>query len=328
MTWLSQGLITAGSDGWVRLWEPLSPGPFARPLPPAYRYSVWQDQLLGWSETELTIISDKNVSKIPYDAVKLETATGNAALATSDKAVFLLNFGHDQKIKTFPFPKPPTAHYPREFSLNANGNKAAIAWWPNDFSLNEPKISIWSPLEDEIVWIDQLTFAPYGVALSQDDKMAVSGGSGELVIYDARTAVTLHGGAIIGDNAPFYSLAFDGEDRLCSGNLQGFVACFDLGTTITEVVRTNIPVGSVTKVEILPDHSLVTLDVDGVRWFDEDLQYRGLLLSTQRRNNMGRAIASQNELNRIIVPMQDGTAVSVSLDPLEWAKEAENRARH
>lgn len=326
LRWLGDHLVTAGSDGWIRLWQPIKSGPFSMPMPPADLFSTEGGELYAWSETAIARHTDEGDKEFSHPFGDLAVAAGRVALAYDDTSATAFVLAEDNTVSEVLFPDSPSeTHRVRSVALSPDGAFAGVNWWPRDFGEATAMVAVWSPRDGDVLWLENLPRAPRVLALSAAGKIAVGSDTGNLSVYDSVTGERLHGGPVQIDPGPLEELAFGGEDRLCAGALMGRAICATLGATIIPTDHTSLPTGAVQDIEILPNGDIIVVDVDAARWFDPSLQYRGPLVTTGNGAPIVDNVTFDRFRNRLALNMRGGGAVSVSLDLRSWTKEARHR---
>ncbi|MEL6686453.1 MAG: TIR domain-containing protein [Pseudomonadota bacterium] len=329
LAWLESGLLSAGSDGWLKLWDPVTPGVLATALPSANKWTVWNDQLIGLNDDHLLFPNDSDPERLNWELGDVMTASHNRIVSQRDGEIIVHQITPDRNVDTRRFPSPPEGYRPRSVSFSPDGRSMAISWWPLTFGEQIGKVAVWRLDTDDVVWMEQTVLAPRAMAFSNEGKLAITA-EGMVAIHDAATGQLLHGGETLIGQAPIQELAFSGEDTLYAGGLMGTIQRLSLAEGVSVTTSSGIPVGAVRDVNVLEDGSIVQVDVDGVRWFDPDLNYRGPLLTTDGRQiSAWRTIEFDRQGDpHLLVEMQAGHAVLVNLDIEAWLVEADRRSHY
>jgi WD40 repeat protein len=326
LRWLGENLVTAGSDGWIRLWQPMTPGPLTERLAPADLFSTEADELIAWSGTNVTRNADGIVSSTSHAFGDLAVAEGRVALGYNETIVTAFILGADNTVAEILFPDPPAeTHRVHSVALSQDGALAAVNWWPRDFQTAAAQVAVWSPQTGKVLWLNSLPRVPKVLTLSPEGKVAIGSSTGTLSLHDPTTGDLLHGGPLKADPGPLTKLLFDGEGRICAGALLGRALCATLGETIQPVARTDLPVGSVRDLDILPNGDVIVVDIDAVRWFDHSLQYRGPLVTTGNGARSVDDVTVDPTGNRLTLVLRGGMAAMVPLNLSSWTKEAKRR---
>lgn len=140
----------------------------------------------------------------------------------------------------------------------------------------------WRALEDGPAYPDALTVCPDGsvAAVGPEDSYR----SVLLVRWDAK-GEHLSSEELM--TPPVTSIACAADGTIALGGLHNTVTLKRAGM---EPLESALVTGAVTDMRFLPDGSLVTLDVDAIRWFGPDLGYRGPLVRMSGANRYADAL--------------------------------------
>ena len=336
LNWLPDRLVASGSDGWIRIWEPVKPGPLAESLPGAEAFTLANGSLAtfarqtgeGLADTRIMRVTVHTTSSTTHDlsAGALMAVRGGTAVMDAPEGLLafqIVGAGGPPPVR---FPESLPAHRPHRAAVSPDGARIAIGWWPDDFQTDEPRVSVWEPATGKVVWMEAPDIAVGAIALSSGGKLAIAGGNGQMAVHDASTGQLLHGGMHTVTAGPIVQFAFAGEDVLYAGGLTGFLKRFDLSLNFSESASSTMPVGSVRDIEVLADGSIVQVDGDAVRWYAANLQYLGPLLTTSDRQIAAWSATEDRVANRLLVTMQGGRAVAIPLDIGAWTAAAIARA--
>ena len=319
-------LLTGGSDGWLRVWRPIDPGPFAKPLPNADHHQWWGKTLAGVNDAGFWQNESGDISQHEYALGQVQAFTGPVAITKRNERISLLRFGKSGTINEIPFPQPDPELRGNSFKLSESGRWAAIAWWPRDWSKRNSDISLWDLENNTVKWLGNGLRAPKALSFFDDELFAAANSEGSLAIWKDISSVKNAVVPITLDTGPITALAFLDRERLIIGMLQGSAEIRAVDSPKSVLALTERVVGSVREILVLPDRSIVTVDIDAVRWFDEDLVLRGPLLSTEHRQISAFNVAVNPDGTTLAVAMQGGTSIQVPLSLSAWVAEAKARA--
>ncbi|MEQ9315357.1 MAG: hypothetical protein RLN72_05850, partial [Henriciella sp.] len=307
----------------------ITPGTVATPLPPADDWTIWNNQPVGLLDDHALFLSDNGAERQDWDVGTVVEASSGTVLSLRNGTLFANRIGPDRSIKTQAFPEPPDGFRMHAASLSADGRLAAVAWWPLVFDDQIGRVAVWDTEADGVVWMTETMTAPSAMAFSAQGKIAVTGG-GTIAVHDTTSGQLLHGGATTLGQAPIEEVAFLGEDVLYAGGLMGTLQRLSLGDNVTETASSSIPVGTVRDLTVLDDGSVIQVDVDGVRWFDAELNYLGPLLTTNERqvSAWSTTLYNRQSTPHLLVTLQADQAVTISLDLEEWISAAATRSAH
>lgn len=294
MVWRGEDLITTGSDGVIRAWRP------GETVGPVTRYP-----------------------KMPTTAKVVAAALGGmpALVHLDDK----LHFDFSDRV-SIPVRVPEGCRL-HTAEISASGKFAVLNWRPQPNQNAECSVSLWELASSEISvlpgapkWITAIAF--YG-----DNRLVVTGsaalGAGVHLVAWRVPSLELFYDKIL-SRAPIESITFHGPDTFLLGGLLGTLTLHPLHG---EETQSNVPVGAVRDVLVLNDGTIVTSDVDGVRWYEENLALRGTLLDTSGSHMSVWTIHSVPEKRAIQLEAQNGDTIEVSLSLSDWLASAASKVR-
>ena len=291
MAWRNDTLVTAGSDGYVRAWRPhLTVGPIE------IHARRGEDRVVARSYDDRHRLVDRN-----------------------RRHVFVVEGKPDRVVGA------PTGCRFREAEITPDGSLAAIAWWPLQNTDNSCSVLVYDlsgrswPMPDELSYPKALSFD--GQAhLAAVGSVALGAGL-TLAVWSARDARLIHKETL--SREPIETTQVIDANTVYLGGLRGTLTMFQFGGERRE---TDVPVGSLRDIFVLPDESVLTTDVDGLRWFTKNLDYRGVLVDTSGGHTGLWDILGASETS-VRARAQTGEIYEVSLDLDAWMTAAREKVR-
>lgn len=142
-----------------------------------------------------------------------------------------------------------------------------------------------------------------------------------LAVWSARDARLIHKETL--SREPIETTQVIDANTVYLGGLRGTLTMFQFGGERRE---TDVPVGSLRDIFVLPDESVLTTDVDGLRWFTKNLDYRGVLVDTSGGHTGLWDILGASETS-VRARAQTGEIYEVSLDLDAWMTAAREKVR-
>lgn len=334
LDWQDQKLLSAGTDGWIRVWDPITPGPVSKSLPNAELLSWVGDTLFGFNSNFSWSLRDQEISKFKYPFGQIEIASKGVLLAQMNKTIMLHSVGKNWDIKSYSFQFDADKFHARSFAVSPDGSTVAVSLWPKDWSKDKSEVMLWRWSKKQIEKLQNNLRAPDAMAFLDARRLAVAS-NGNVAVWDIDKYPAKATSSMSMSSSPINSLAFLDAKTLALGNLMGFIEVRDLDSPEDIVARSEQVVGAVNQVKVLRKLSkndkaellILTLDVDGVKVFDRNLVLRGSLLDTKNRQVGVRTINPDISGNLIALTLQGGQSVLVPASIASWEQAARNRAK-
>ncbi len=303
IVWANDTVISGGSDGWVRAWVPRRfaiPGRQFRKVDHFY----WnKDDLMGLDSnvvynlsagTRLHAIEDWRCSKL-LDANRLN---------------FYKGAGHT------PLTFPASYDSLRVVSsiISANGDIVVSAWWPlqSHYGNLSGAVTIWNVAANTVVRLDSFPEFPKSIDILDDRQVVATGTDGICVWYlkDKNRAAKIR----TRDLQPISKIRFLNDKQMVVGYLLGKLEIVDISNPLHPVYSSEIPTGNIYDLEILRDSTILMTDVDGLKWFDNHLNYLGPLVNTQGGRSMVSDPKESPKGKTIAVQRRSGEVNTLQLD--------------
>jgi WD40 repeat protein len=295
MIWKGKELFTTGSDGAVRAWAPgQTVGPIQRHAGDALSRTSIAEQKLGQPGILQTQEGIRLVDE-DWESPLVGIPPGcrlHGAQMSPKKRYALLNWR----------PKPN-----REANCHAS-----------IYDIEKGEVQILPSVPE---WVQSFAFhdesqlvVTGSAALGTGVRLAIwqlSGGASPSLIHDE-----------VMQRAPIEVVTFITSKKLALGSLTGEILLHELNGT---EIRSDAPVGAVRDIVLLKDGTLVSSDGDGVRWFENDLTLRGVLLDTSGAHESVwelQELASEQALQAVT---QTGDRLIISLKVEDWKLAAEKK---
>ncbi|MEE8575038.1 MAG: WD40 repeat domain-containing protein [Thermodesulfobacteriota bacterium] len=321
LKWRGDELFSGGSDGWLRKWAPGEPGPLTRALPKAEAFSWEGSSLRSFSHSSSWLDDGKGIGTVVADYKNIKAAAGKVAVIMTERSVALQMLSGER----LDFPDFPDRHKASKVTISPDGQYVAIYFSDKDPSPGIGKIAIWNWSEEEVRWLSEIPAYPKAMAFYRSSLFAAAGAGSRLGVWK------VDDGVLVADreenlSAPVYALAFLDDKILVAGSLMGRIELLPIDDLKITMEESTVPVGAVSHIAILRDRSIISIDGDGIAWFDSELKFKGRLLVTTENLEDARYAEPDPSGNWLAVKLQSRRVVLVPLDLKRWIEVARKRA--
>ncbi|WP_074406157.1 TIR domain-containing protein [Aquimarina megaterium] len=331
LIWQDETLLSLGTDGWIKSWLPDQDVGQIKDYQNYVDFFFWQDnEIIGikdnviWNlskEIELFDLPLSNTIKI-FDANPFGVLYANA-----NKVHFLEAVKSTYKIKHFP---QSTEGYRMQSSkLSFDGKIVVSAWWSKDiYSLDQGgAISIWNIEDNTVKWIYNFSDFTKHIALFKNKFLACATDNGLIGVYNLETNALISSNHNAKNKKPITEMAFLDKKSIVIGGLLGSLDILQVGNINNNLASSDIPVGSVFYLEVLNTNLIVSIDIDGVRLFDNNLNYLGTIINTEgSRSMISEMKMCVSDSSKVAVRHRSGKIVSMDLNFQKLSKLAREKA--
>ena len=317
-------LLSAGSDGWVRSWQPREPGPLSAELPSADRLFWSAGALWGVQEAGGWVQVGGSTTPFAHSFGEIVAARAGTVVSFTAETVRASETAADRKVSARDFPEYMPAHRARSAAVSADGALIATAWWPRVWGEGDARVSVWDLTSDAVYWLALPLRTPNALAFCQRRQLTAMDNS-ELAVWDLESGNLLAEMPRNLGSEPVSEIACSTDGQLVLGRLDGFVVLRDLADPHV-VLASNPGRGSPISHLSTVDGAIFAVDQKGVRWFDGSLTYLGLAVATERLQRGVRSTAPNPSGNTLAVALQGGGAIGVPLDVQDWTAAAAMRS--
>ena len=321
-------LLSAGSDGWVRSWQPGKPGPLSAELPPADRLFWSGDELWGLQEVGGWVQVGGSTTPFAHSFGKIEAALAGTVVSIVAGTVRASEIGKDHMVSARDFPENMPAHRAHSTAISADGALIATAWRPRgDWGESAARVSVWELTSDAVYWLTLPHYARVTNALAfcQTGQLLAVMDDTELAVWNLESGTPLGEALRNLGSDPVTQIACSTDGQIVLGRLDGSVVLRVL-TDRDAVLAQNPGRGSAISHLSTVDGALFAVDQKGVRWFDGSLTYLGPVVATDLLRRTVRSTAPNPSGNTLAVALQGGGAIGVPLDVKDWTAAAATRS--
>mgnify|MGYP001371462340 CR=1 FL=1 len=326
MQWLGDSLISGGSDGWIRSWMPNQSGAAWKKYRKADDFYWHKEELIGIDSNNIyNLKTGKQLASISnWASDKVQDASHYGILTIKSNR---LHFYKSGTYALIAFPEVTDSLRVSASKVSEDGAIVVTSWRPiSAYSpLMRGAVSIWNTIDNSVKWLDSIPDFPESIAILNNELLACSG-SDAMCIWEIKTnkLISKTGGYSM---KPIKKLAFLDRDQIVIGYLMGKIQVVSTKTQNKILYGSEIPTGSIYDLCVLKDNSIITIDVDGIRWFDKQLNYLGPLVNTKGSRSIISKVSVSDSNELLGLKVRSGEIETVSLNVLEIANLTQLKAK-
>ena len=320
LNWYGDSLLSAGSDGWVRLWKPnhilgteaAYPGPFE-----AMSFTKDQRALAITHDLHVyDLYAGEPISAFDLPGFRVAAMNANGIVLHQGDSIYYISHAAGS-LKRFPATTKPHTLRPKSFQISEGAQPwVIVSWWSKTYTA-PGGISVWNTETDEVTWLEAFPEYPDVMAVRGNEYLAAYG-SGTVYVWNLQTREVISQSEA-NRYAPIQEMAFLSDEWLALGHLMSSLELVRTTDVNEAVYRTEIVTGSNYGLEVLGDTSVLSIDVDGVKWFDHELNYLGTLVNSEKRSF---ASALEGAGDHLLILLRRGSVAKVKVNLPAWGEYA------
>lgn len=321
LSWMDDILLSGSSDRWVKSWKP------NQLLVPSQTYQkmdeiFWKNNsLIGIEGNKLyDLSSNQLIDTIPNWPSGRILDVNESALITeyAGKPIF-----YNSSFKKIEFPDVFDSLLLKSSTLSKDGNYVVSTWDTKDE--RRGAVSIWNTNLSTVSWLDSIPNYPISASMYNDEMFAVYGGS-EVFVWSLPDEKLVS--RSINKSRFVKDMKFLDKNNLVLGSIRGNITIVSTKNIDSTLFISEIPVGTLFDIETTPDKTILGIDVDGVKWFDHELNYLGTLINTTNTEKKRILPKIKNALNNNLlgIKWRNGEVTKLTLDIKHFSKTAKKRS--